>query len=80
MTRGAALRWWRAGYEAGYRAGERDRIDRGQADYGNAVREFHAQRQADEQARADALMLEVIDVLARAMLGEERRSGWPKAA
>lgn len=64
------LGWWRAGYEAGYQAGERDRADRGQADHDNAVREFYRQRREDEQARVDAVLLEAIDVLARAMLGE----------
>ena len=34
----------------------------------NAIGEFRARRVADRQARSDALLLEAIDVLARALL------------
>jgi len=68
MTRAEQLHWWRQGYEAGLAAGNRQRQDL--ADYQAAVAEFRAQRQADQQAITGALVAEVVDVLARAMLGD----------
>jgi hypothetical protein len=68
-TRAEQLDWWRQGYQAGVAAGSRERQDQGEADHRNAVAEFRARRETDQQARTDALLVEVIDVLARAMLG-----------
>jgi hypothetical protein len=73
MTRDEQLVWWRIGYEAGHAAGLRDRRDRDLAAHHAAVAEFRAQRHADAQAPIDALLLDVIDVLARAMLGDSPR-------
>jgi hypothetical protein len=80
VTREEQLHWWRQGYTAGLAAGSRERQDRGEADHLNAVAEFRARRQADRQAAADALILEAVDVLARAMLGETRQARLPGAA
>ena len=55
MTRAQALRWWRAGYQAGHQAAEHEQ----QA----AARRDHLA--ADQQTKIDALLLETIDVLAR---------------
>jgi hypothetical protein len=63
MTREEALHWWRQGYESGILAAQRATDTRGGAGHTNAIREFHAARRADQQAKADAL-LEAIDVLA----------------
>ena len=69
MTRADQLDWWRQGYQAGLAAGNRERQDQAEADHHNAITEFRAQRQHDQQAVTDALILDVIDVLACAMLG-----------
>jgi hypothetical protein len=77
MTREEALHWWRQGYESGILAAQRATDTRGGADHTIAIREFHATCRADQQAKADALLLEAMGVLARAMLGDhpaERRS------
>ncbi len=66
MTRAEQLHWWRQGYEAGLAVRDRQALDEHQA----AVAEFHAERQADQQATLGALVAEAVDVLARAMLGE----------
>ena len=55
MNRAEALRWWRAGYQAGHQAAEHEQ----QA----AARRDHLA--ADQQTKIDALLLETIDVLAR---------------
>ncbi len=75
MTRAEALHWWRQGYEAGLAAGERQRHDHELAVHQAAVNEFRAQRRDDQQAPVDALLLQVVDVLARAMLGAQDREG-----
>ena len=54
MTRAEALRWWRAGYEAGHQAAEHEQ----QA----AARRDHLA--ADQQTKIDALLLETIAALA----------------
>ncbi len=61
-TRAAALRWWRAGYEAGRQAAEHEH--QALAQWDRLVASFHAQRAADQQARINALLLEAIDALA----------------
>ena len=62
MTRAEALRWWRAGYQAGRQAAEHEQ--QAQAHWDRLVASFHAQRAADQQARLDALLLEAIAALA----------------
>ena len=54
MTRDQALRWWRAGYQAGHQAAEREQ-------QAAALRD---QTAASRQATIDALLLETIDALA----------------
>jgi hypothetical protein len=61
-TRAAALRWWRAGYEAGRQAAEHEHQAVAQRD--RLIASFHAQRAADQQAELDALLLEAIAALA----------------
>ena len=63
MTRAQALRWWRAGYQAGHQAAEHEQ--QAAARWNHLVASFRAQRAADQQARTDALLLEIIDALAR---------------
>lgn len=70
MNRAERLRWWRQGYEAGLAAGSRQRHDEELAAHHAAVADFHAQRKADQQTQLDALILEAVDILARAMLSE----------
>ena len=72
VTRAAALRWWRAGYQASRRArapgpAQRDRL----------VASFHAQRAADQQARLDALLLEAIAALAGLLSGPDHPGNRP---
>ena len=69
MSRAGDLDLWRAGYEAGYTAAVRDHGRRAHDEHAQAVADFHRHRQADQQARTDALLLEVIHALADAMLG-----------
>jgi hypothetical protein len=54
MTRAEALRWWRAGYQAGHQAAEHEQ-------QAAALRD---QAAASRQASIDALLLETIDALA----------------
>ena len=63
MTRAEALRWWRAGYQAGYQAAEHEQ--RAAARWDHLAASYRAQHAADQQARIDTLLLEIIDVLAR---------------
>jgi len=63
ITRDQALRWWRAGYEAGRQAAEREQ--QAAARWDRLVASYRAQHAADRQAKTDALLLETIDVLAR---------------
>jgi S-methylmethionine-dependent homocysteine/selenocysteine methylase len=62
MTRAEALRWWRAGYQAGRQAAEHQQ--QAQAHRDRLVASFHAQHAADQQAELDALLLETIATLA----------------
>ena len=63
MTRAEALRWWQAGYQAGHQAAEREQ--QAAARWDQLVASYRAQHAADQQARIDALLLELIDELAR---------------
>ncbi len=69
MTRAEALRWWRAGYQAGRQAAEHEQ--QAQAHWDRLVASFHAQRAADQQARLDALLLEAIAALAGLFSGPD---------
>ena len=72
MTRAEALRWWRAGYQAGHQAAEHEQQAATRWDH--LVASYRAQHTADQQARIDALLLETIDVLAR-LLGSHDHPG-----
>jgi hypothetical protein len=63
MTRAEALRWWQAGYQAGHQAAEHEQ--QATARWDRLVTSYHTQHAADQQAKIDALLLELIDVLAR---------------
>ncbi len=63
IARAEALRWWRAGYQAGHQAAEHEQ--HAAARWDRLVASYRAQHAADQQARTDALLLEIIDVLAR---------------
>ena len=65
ITRAQALRWWRAGYQAGHQAAEHEQ----QA----AARRDHLA--ADQQTKIDALLLETIDVLARLLTSHDNGKG-----
>jgi hypothetical protein len=54
MTRAEALRWWRAGYQAGHQAAEHEQQAAARRD----------QAAASRKAKIDALLLETIDALA----------------
>lgn len=54
ITRAEALRWWRAGYQAGHQAAEHEQQAAARRD----------QAAASRQAKIDALLLETIDALA----------------
>ena len=71
-TRAAALRWWRAGYEAGRQAARHEHQTLAQRD--RLIASFHAQRAADQQAELDALLLEAIDALS-SPLSERGQAG-----
>ena len=63
MTRAEALRWWRAGYQAGHQAAEHEQ--QATARWDRLAASYRTQHAADQQAKIDALLLETIDVLAR---------------
>jgi hypothetical protein len=69
LTRAAALRWWRAGYQAGRQAAEHEQ--QAQARRDRLAASFHPQRAADQQARLDALLLEAIAALAALFSGPD---------
>jgi len=75
VTRAEALRWWRAGYQAGRQAAEHEH----QAHRDRLVASFHAQRAADtdQQARLDALLLETIAALAGLFSGPDHPGNRP---
>ncbi len=62
MTRAEALRWWRAGYQAGHQAAEHEQ--QAAARWDHLTVSFRAQHAADQQAKINALLLETIDALA----------------
>jgi hypothetical protein len=62
LTRAEALRWWRAGYQAGHQAAAHQQ--HAAARWDRLVASFRAQRAADQQAKLDALLLEAIAALA----------------
>ena len=68
MTRAEALRWWRAGYQAGHQAAEHEQ--QAAARWHRLVASYRAQHATDQQAKVNALLLEIIDVLAR-LLGSD---------
>ena len=69
MTRAEALRWWRAGYQAGHQAAEHEQ--QAAARWDRLAASDRAQHDADQQAKIDALLLETIDVLARLLSGRD---------
>ena len=69
MTRAEALRWWRAGYQAGHQAAEHEQ--HAAARWDRLVATYRAEHAADQQATIDAQLLEVIDVLARLLNGQD---------
>jgi hypothetical protein len=69
MTRAEALRWWRAGYQAGHQAAEHEQ--QAAARWHRLAASYHAQHAADRQAKIDALLLETIDVLARLLTSHD---------
>ena len=75
VTRAAALRWWRAGYEAGRQAAEHEH--QALAQWDRLVASFHAQRAADQQAKLDALLLEAIAALADLLSGPDHPGNRP---
>ena len=62
LTRAEALRWWRAGYQAGHQAAEHEQ--QAAARWDQLVASYRAQHAADQQAKIDALLLDIIDALA----------------
>ena len=62
MNRTEALRWWRAGYQAGRQAAEHEH--QAAARWDRLVASYHAQHAARQQAKLDALLLETIAALA----------------
>ena len=62
MNRDQALRWWRAGYQAGRQAAEHEH--QAAARWDRLVASYHAQHAASQQAKLDALLLETIAALA----------------
>jgi hypothetical protein len=74
-TRGAALRWWREGYQAGRQAAEHEH--QALARWDRLAASFHAQRAADQQAKLDALLLEAIAALAALFSGPDHPGNHP---
>jgi hypothetical protein len=73
MTRAQALRWWRAGYQAGRQAAEHEQ--QASARWDRLVASFRAQHAADQQTRIEALLLETIDALASLLLSSHHHPG-----
>ncbi len=63
MTRAEALRWWQAGYQAGHQAAGHEQ--QAAARWDQLAVSYRTQHAADQQAKINALLLELIDVLAR---------------
>src|SRR5260370_572013 len=62
MNRAGALRWWRAGYQAGRQAAEHEY--QAAARWERLVASYHAQHAATQQAKLDPLLLETNPPLA----------------
>jgi hypothetical protein len=62
LARAEALRWWQAGYQAGHQAAEHEQ--QAAAQWDKLVASYHAQHAAHQQAKTDALLLDLIDALA----------------
>ena len=62
LTRAQALRWWRAGDEAGHQAAEHQQ--QAAAQWNQLAASYRAQLAAHQQAKTDALLLDLIDALA----------------
>jgi hypothetical protein len=73
ITRAEALRWWRAGYQAGHQAAEHQQ--QAAARWDHLVASYRAQHAADQQAKIDALLLEAIDALASLLLSSHHHPG-----
>ena len=69
MTRAEALRWWQAGYQAGHQAAGHEQ--QAAARWDHLVASYRAQHAADQQARIDALLLEIIDALTRLLASHD---------
>ena len=69
MTRAEALRWWRAGYQAGHQAAEHEQ--QAPAQWDRLVASYRTQHAADQQAKINALLLELINVLARLLASHD---------
>jgi hypothetical protein len=72
-TRAEALRWWRAGYQAGHQAAEREQQAAARRE--QLAASYRAQQAAIRQAKIDALLLETIDVLARLLTSHDNGKG-----
>ena len=73
MTRAQALRWWRAGYQAGHQAAEHEQQAAARRDH--LAASYRAQHAAGQQAKIDALLLETIDALAGLLLSSHHHPG-----
>lgn len=73
VTRAEALRWWRAGYQAGHQAAEREQ--QAAARQKQLAASYRAQQAAIRKAKIDALLLETIDVLARLLTSHDNGKG-----
>ena len=73
MNRAEALRWWQGGSRPGHRAAEHEQ--QAAARWDRLVTSYRAQHTADQQAKIDALLLELIDVLARLLNGDHPANG-----
>jgi hypothetical protein len=68
MNRAEALRWWQAGYQAAHQAAEHEQ--QAAARWDRLVTSYRAQHAAGQQATIDALLLELIAMLARLLNGD----------
>jgi Helicase associated domain len=70
MSRHEALTWFQRGFQAG-------QISRERADFEQSVAEFRAQYEADQQASLGRLVMDLVDVLAEALLEDDQE--WQRA-
>jgi hypothetical protein len=73
MNRAEALRWWQAGYQAGHQAAGHEQ--QAATRWDRLAASYRAQHAADQQAKIDALLLELIDVLDRLLNGDHPGNG-----